>query len=142
MPYSGILAVTYRRLAEQWCVAVTWDECLAYGQCVKDWMPFPDTLEALAYLKQHYRLVILSNVDNTSFAHSNRKLGVSFDAVFTAQDIGSYKPSLRNFVYMTEKLSLAGLSKTDILHTAESLFHDHAPANQHGLASCLIHRRL
>ena len=28
-----------------------------------------------------------------------------------------------------------------MLHTAESLFHDHAPANRIGLKSCWIHRR-
>ena len=77
----------------------------------------------------------------SSFAHSQKKLGVEFDAVFTAEDIGSYKPSPRNFEYMLEKLSGRGIGKENILHTAESLFHDHAPANEFGLASCWIHRR-
>jgi 2-haloacid dehalogenase len=85
--------------------------------------------------------VILSNVDNESFALSNKKLGVTFDAVFTAEDIGSYKPSPRNFEYMLEKLEGYGIRKSEILHTAESMFHDHKPANDIGLASCWIHRR-
>ena len=139
--YSELLAVVYKRLAEEWGAAVSWDECLAYGRSIKDWPAFPDSADALTYLKQHHKLVILSNVDNESFAHSSRKLGVEFDAVFTAEDIGSYKPSPRNFEYMLEKLSLRGIKKGEILHTAESLFHDHAPANQFGLASCWIHRR-
>jgi len=139
--YSELLAVVYKRLAEEWGVAVSWDECLAYGRSIKDWPAFPDSAEALKYLKQHFKLVILSNVDNESFAHSNKKLGVDFDAIFTAEDIGSYKPSARNFEYMLEKLAQRGVKKGDILHTAESLFHDHAPANQFGLASCWIHRR-
>jgi len=141
MKYSELLAVVYRRLAEEWNVPVSWEECEAYGRSVKDWPAFPDSAEALAYLKKHYRLVILSNVDNTSFAHSHARLGVAFDAIYTAQDIGSYKPSSRNFDYMIEKLSSLGIVKSDILHTAESLFHDHAPANRHGLASCWIYRR-
>lgn len=141
MKYSELLAVVYRRLAEEWNVPVSWEECEAYGRSVKDWPAFPDSAEALTYLKKHYRLVILSNVDNTSFAHSYAKLGVAFDAIYTAQDIGSYKPSSRNFDYMIEKLSSLGIVKSDILHTAESLFHDHAPANRHGLASCWIYRR-
>jgi FMN phosphatase YigB (HAD superfamily) len=66
---------------------------------------------------------------------------VTFDAVYTAEDIGSYKPSPRNFTYMLDKLATLGLGKRDILHTAESLFHDHGPANGFGLASCWIHRR-
>ena len=119
----------------------SWDECLAYGNSIKDWPAFPDSAEALAYLKKHYKLVILSNVDNESFAASNKKLGVTFDAVYTAEDIGSYKPASRNFDYMLDKLKTLGLEKGDILHTAESLFHDHRPANDQGLANCWIFRR-
>jgi 2-haloalkanoic acid dehalogenase type II len=139
--YRDLLAVVCKRLAEEWGVAVTWDECVAYGRSVRDWPAFPDTAEALRYLKQHYRLVILSNIDNETFAFSNRKLGVEFDAILTAEDIGSYKPSPRNFEYMIDTLAGMGLKKTDILHTAESLFHDHGPANRFGLANCWIHRR-
>ncbi|MEH3147963.1 MAG: haloacid dehalogenase type II [Methylobacterium frigidaeris] len=139
--YRDLLAVVYKRLAEEWAVPVTWDECVAYGRSVRDWPAFPDSAEALAYLKQHYRLVILSNVDNESFSHSNRKLGVAFDAVYTAEDVGAYKPSSRNFDYMLRKLKALGVRKDQILHTAESLFHDHKPANAAGLASCWIHRR-
>ena len=106
-PYQALLAVVYKRLAEDWGVPVGWDECVDYGRSVRDWPAFADTAAALRYLKQHYKLVILSNVDNDSFSFSNRKLGVAFDAVFTAEDIGSYKPSPRNFEYMLEKLSAA-----------------------------------
>jgi 2-haloalkanoic acid dehalogenase type II len=141
MPYSRLLAMVYKRLAEEWGVPAPFDEALAYGRSIKDWPAFPDSAEALTYLKQHYRLVILSNVDNESFAFSNRKLGVTFDAIYTAEDIGSYKPAPRNFTYMLDKLATLGLGKGDILHTAESLFHDHGPANEFGLASCWIHRR-
>jgi len=141
MKYSELLAVVYKRLAEEWDVPASWEECQVYGNSVKDWPAFPDTLEALAYLKKHYKLVILSNIDNASFAHSNKRLRVPFDAIYTAQDVGSYKPSDQNFDYMIEKLQSLGLTKSDILHTAESLFHDHGPANRHGLASCWIYRR-
>lgn len=139
--YSELLAVVYKRLAEEWDVAVTWDECLAYGASVQNWPAFADSKEALRYLKQHYKLVILSNVDNASFAHSNQKLGVDFDARYTAEDIGSYKPSPRNFDYMLSQLERRGFAKSDILHTAESMFHDHVPAKQYGLANCWIYRR-
>ena len=141
MKYSELLAVVYKRLAEEWGLAAPHDECQAYGNSIKDWPAFPDSVEALAFLKKHYKLVILSNVDNASFAHSNQRLQVAFDAIYTAQDIGSYKPSDRNFDYMIAKLQGLGVAKSEILHTAESLFHDHAPANKHGLASCWIYRR-
>jgi putative hydrolase of the HAD superfamily len=144
-PYRDLLAIVYKRLAEQWGVHATHEDCVAYGRSVRDWPAFPDTAEALRYLKQHYRLVILSNVDNESFSFSNKKLGVDFDAVYTAEDIGSYKPARANFDYMLAKLGrgLGGnpIGVKDILHTAESMFHDHKPANEIGLASCWIYRR-
>ena len=139
--YSQLLAVVYKRLAEEWGIAVSWEECLAYGRSVKDWPAFDDSAEALAHLKDHYKLVVLSNVDNASFAGSDEKLGRPFHHVYTAEDAGSYKPSRRNFDYMLENLARLGVEKHEILHTAESMFHDHAPANEVGLANCWIYRR-
>ena len=141
MRYSDLLSVVYKRLAEAWGVCVTLDECEAYGASVKHWPAFPDSAEALQYLKQHYKLVIVSNVDNRSFAASNERLQVEFDAIYTAEDMGSYKPADRNFEYMLAKLETLGVGRGDILHTAESLFHDHVPANRHDLATCWIYRR-
>jgi 2-haloalkanoic acid dehalogenase type II len=139
--YSELLAVVYKRLAEHWGTPAEWSECLTFGRSIADWPAFPDSPAALKYLKQHYRLYPLTNVDNESFAHSNRKLEVQFDGVMTAEDIGSYKPSLRNFEYLLEKLEKHGIQRNQVLHVAQSLFHDHAPANELGLASCWIDRR-
>lgn len=139
--YRDVLAIVYKRLGEEWGVPPSWDECIAYGRSIGDWPAFADTVEALTYLKQHYKLVILSNVDNESFARTNRRLGVTFDAILTAEDVGAYKPSLANFEYLIDKLGVMGIDMGDVLHTAESLFHDHVPANRMGLASCWIHRR-
>lgn len=139
--YQELLAIVYKRLAEEWGVSHTHEECVAYGRSVRNWPAFEDSAKALQYLKQHYKLVILSNVDNESFTFSNAKLQVEFDAIFTAEDVGSYKPSPRNFDYMISKLGERGIGKDKILHTAESLFHDHKPANEIGLASCWIYRR-
>ena len=59
--YSDLLAVVYRRLAEDWGAEVTWEECQAYGLSVRQWPAFEDSRDALAYLKQHYKLVVLTN---------------------------------------------------------------------------------
>ena len=139
--YRELLAVVYRRLGEEWGVPPAWEECVTYGWSIGDWPVFADTVEALRYLKQHYKLVILSNVDNESFARTNQKLGVTFDAIMTAEDIGSYKPALANFEYLVARLGFMRIDMDDVLHTAESLFHDHGPANSIGLKSCWIHRR-
>lgn len=141
MRYQQLLSIVYKRLAEEWGVSASFAECEAYGQSVKNWPAFADSSGALQYLKKHYKLVILSNVDNDSFAGSNKRLGVEFDAIYTAEDIGSYKPSDRNFDYMLDKMKSLGVAKHEILHTAESMFHDHGPANRHNLTNCWIYRR-
>lgn len=140
--YSTLLAVVHARLAEDLGVRIHADLNDRFGGSVPDWPAFPDSAEALAYLKRHYRLVILSNVDRQSFAASNRKLGVTFDAVYTAEDIGSYKPDPRNFAHLLEHLEAdLGLGPKEVLHTAQSLYHDHVPAEQAGLARAWIDRR-
>jgi 2-haloacid dehalogenase len=141
MVYSELLAHVHRRLAEEWGVATSEADHRAFGGSVGDWPAFADSAAALAYLQPFYKLVILSNVDRNSFAQSSKRLGVTFDAVFTAEDIGSYKPDLRNFRHMIETLKQAGHAERDILHVAQSLFHDHAPANAAGLHSAWIDRR-
>jgi 2-haloacid dehalogenase len=142
MPYSQLLAVVYRRIADEWKVVVRNEEANIFGASVPDWPAFADSAEALQYLKKFYKLVILSNVDRVSFRASNARLGVDFDAVYTAMDVGAYKPSLQNFEYMLGRLREDfNLHPKDILHTAQSLFHDHAPANRIGLASAWIDRR-
>ncbi|WP_420392072.1 haloacid dehalogenase type II [Acuticoccus sp.] len=140
-PYRDILATVYRRLAEGWRLEASHEEAEAYGRSVARWPAFPDSAAALRRLKARHRLVILSNVDNASFAGSARVLGVAFDAVYTAEDVGSYKPSAANFAYMLARLAERGVAPGDVLHVAESLFHDHVPATRLGLATCWIHRR-
>lgn len=141
MPYTDLLSHVHARLAGAWGVADDPVENARFGASVGDWPAFPDTVAALHALHQRYRLVILSNVDRRSFQATQARLGVAFDAIYTAQDIGSYKPDCRNFVYLLERQAADGFQKSDILHVAQSLFHDHAPANAVGLASAWIDRR-
>ncbi len=139
--YSELLEKVHERLSRRFGVVPDAEAAKAFGQSVGDWPAFPDSAEALRYLKQHFKLIILSNVDRASFARSNARLVVEFDHVFTAEEIGSYKPDLRNFEYMLDRVGEAGISKEELLHTAQSLFHDHVPANRLGIASAWIDRR-
>ena len=141
MRYSDLLAIVHRRLAEEWGVRTTWEDCVEYGRSVRQWPAFSDSVSTLRRLRKRFSLAILSNVDNVSFEHSRQRLGAEFDYVYTAEDIGSYKPKLRNFHYMLEKMARRGIAQRQILHVAESLFHDHAPANEVGLRNCWINRR-
>jgi len=141
-PYPVILANCHKALGLRFGIPSSQAEQTAFGASVRDWPAFPDSAEALSYLKQHYKLFILSNIDRASFAHSNKKLGVEFDGVYTAEDIGSYKPDERNFHYLLERLEGDhGIKKGALLHVAQSLFHDHVPAKNLGLASAWIDRR-
>jgi 2-haloalkanoic acid dehalogenase type II len=142
MVYMQLLSVVYKRLAKAWGVPVTDEEANIFGASVPDWPEFPDSPRALQYLKKHFTLVTLTNCDRLSYRGSHLRLRVEFDAIYTAQDVGSYKPSPRNFEYMLRRLKEDfGFESRDILHTAQSLFHDHAPANQFGLATAWVDRR-
>ncbi|MFQ5756341.1 MAG: haloacid dehalogenase type II [Acidiferrobacterales bacterium] len=139
--YSDLLALVYKKLATHWGVTISDVEAVKFGKSIQDWSPFPDSVDALAYLNGHYeKLVILSNVDRDSFASSNRLLKVKFGEIYTAEDIGSYKPELRNFEYMLRQLESQGFLKSDILHVAQSKFHDLTPATEIGLATAWIDR--
>jgi 2-haloacid dehalogenase len=139
--YRDLLAKVHGAMASHWKLKSTAALDTAFGLSIPDWPAFPDTRDALAWLKQHYRLVILSNVDRQSFAATNMKLGVTFDAIRTAEDIGTYKPDPRNFEDLLQTVAGLGHPKTDLLHVAQSLFHDIVPAEQLGIRRCWINRR-
>lgn len=139
--YRELLARVHARIAAELGVTASGAENTAFGASIGAWPAFPDSPQALAYLKRHFKLVILSNVDRESFRASNVRLGVEFDAILTAQDIGSYKPDPRNFAALIAKVTELGYGKGELLHVAQSLYHDHVPAQQAGLKTAWIDRR-
>ncbi|MDX1379610.1 MAG: HAD hydrolase-like protein [Xanthomonadales bacterium] len=142
LPYPDVLAAVHAELAASTGLVTTAELDCDFGRSVPHWPAFADSAEALRSLAQRYRLVILSNVDRASFAASERKLGIRFDAVYTAEDIGSYKPAPRNFDYLVKQVRRDfGLGPDAILHTAQSLHHDHVPARAIGLANAWIDRQ-
>jgi 2-haloacid dehalogenase len=141
LAYPEVLQAAFRRTAADLGLPVTDEDVQALGRSVPDWPAFPDSAEALARLAQHYRLVILSNVHAQGVAGSIARLGVDFDLVLTAQAISSYKPSDRNFAVLLERVTEVGATPQTLLHVAQSLFHDHVPAERAGLTSVWIDRR-
>ena len=113
-------------------------ECRAFASSVGEWPAFPDTPAALRALQSRYRLAIVSNVDDDLFALTALRLGIAFDWVVTAEQAKSYKPASANFRLALERI---GLPRNRILHVAQSLYHDIAPANALGLASVWVNRR-
>ncbi|HSA91985.1 MAG TPA: haloacid dehalogenase type II [Terriglobales bacterium] len=113
-------------------------EADALPASLPEWPPFSDTVEALKRLKTRFQLAIISNTDDDLFAETAKRLEVPFDFVITAQQVGSYKPSLNNFQRAIERI---GLPATQVLHCAQSRFHDIAPARSLGLATVWVNRR-
>jgi 2-haloalkanoic acid dehalogenase type II len=144
MSYCDLLATIHPYIAKELnCGPPSEAENKAFGDSVGKWPAFPDTVDALRRLAKQYKLVVLSNVDRKSFftTNSGPLQGVLFDAIITAQDVGSYKPSLKNFDYMLETVKEKfGVEKAQVLQTAQSQFHDHHPAKKMGVKSCWIVR--
>jgi 2-haloalkanoic acid dehalogenase type II len=139
--YPAILARTFRGVGAELGAGVTDADAERFGQSVPDWPAFSDSHGALTALASRYKLIILSNVDRESFAASNRRLGVTFTSVLTAQDIGSYKPDPANFAALLTEAGRLGVGEGKLLHVAQSLFHDHVPAQQAGLPTVWINRQ-
>lgn len=139
--YPQVLELVFEDIARDFGVEPRRADAEAFGESVSDWPAFDDSAGSLAYLARHYRLGVISNVDRASFAASNTKLGVAFDVIVTAEDAGAYKPNLQPFSLAIDALSELGIGFDSILHTAQSLFHDHAPGKELGLATCWIDRQ-
>jgi 2-haloacid dehalogenase len=137
-PYGDILVDVMRGLGEQFGFVASATEARALAASVGDWPAFADSAGALAALQRRYKLAIVSNVDDDLFAASQRRLGVTFDWIVTAQQARSYKPSLNNFHVALDRI---GLPHDQVLHVAQSLFHDHVPARHLGLDTVWVNRR-
>jgi len=128
--YPDILAEVARRIATANGLPMGDEDARSFGQSVGDWPAFPDRTDALRALSERFKLVILSNVDRTSFARSNERLAVKFDAIITAEDVGSYKPDPQNFDTLRATVDGMGIARHELLHVGESLYHDVLPANR------------
>jgi 2-haloalkanoic acid dehalogenase type II len=139
--YPAVLAESFRRIGASLGVEVSDDWADKLGASVPSWPAFPDSPDALASLANDYKLIIVSNVHREGFAGSNVRLGVAFDRIITAEDVGAYKPAANHFNALDTALAELDVPRERLLHVAQSLRHDHAPAKRHGLASVWINRR-
>jgi 2-haloacid dehalogenase len=139
-PYRRIVAEVYRQMAHEFDMPIDEDQALGFAISVGTWPPFADSCAALKWLKTRYKLYILSNVDETSISGSLAQLDIGFDGVFTAEAIGSYKPDARNFTYLIDAVERRGTKRNKLVHVAQSLFHDHVPAQAAGLKTIWVDR--
>ncbi|MGH3457788.1 HAD-IA family hydrolase [Aeromicrobium sp.] len=139
--YPDVLATAFRRTGDTLGHPVSDAWAKRLGSSVPNWPPFPDSADALARLAEHYQLIILSNVHRDGFAGSNKHLRGDFAAIITAEDVGAYKPAENHFRALDATLPGLGVDRTELLHVAQSLFHDHVPAKREGLPSVWINRQ-
>lgn len=140
MAYPEVLAEVARRIGRRFDLPVTDADAASFAASIARWPPFPDTTAALSRLHNRYRLAVLSNVDRKSFAATQKALGIEFDLVCTAEEIGSYKPDPRNFRFLLARLEELGIDQDELLHAAQSLFHDVKPAGALGIRTAWVDR--
>jgi 2-haloacid dehalogenase len=138
MRYRDVLARSLHGLCAELGFSTSDDDAHGFAEAVGDWPAFHDTAPALRRLQARFRLGVITNCDRDLFARSNRRLGVTFDWVVTAEDARAYKPSLVPFERAFETIEVP---RDRILHVAQSLYHDHVPAKHLGLTTVWVDRR-
>ena len=136
--YKNVLRGVAQKFGEQLGFSPTESEVDAFANSIKTWRPFPDTVAALKRLKDRYKLAIISNVDDGLFVFSAHQLQVEFDWIITAEQAGSYKPSMNNFNLAMQRM---GIPPEKILHVGASIYHDIIPANALGFTTVWINRK-
>ena len=135
--YRDILARAARQVGERLQVEISEHQAHDFAASLTIWEPFPDTVAALQTLSRKFKIGIISNVDDDLFAFSKAKLQATFKVVVTAEQVESYKPSLKNF---EEVLRRTGIAKQQWLHAGQSIYHDVVPATQIGIESVWVNR--
>lgn len=138
LKYREVLKRLVQAFGERLNFIPTDAEAESLAESIKDWEPFPDTVEALKALKKSYKLTIISNIDDDLFAATAKKLEVEFDWIITAEQVKSYKPSRQNFEFALQRM---GITPEKLLHIAQSVYHDIIPTRSMGLSSVWVNRR-
>jgi 2-haloacid dehalogenase len=136
--YRDVLQSVVRGFAGRLQFEATPAEIRSLHESIRAWPPFPDTIAALRELQKRYKLVVISNIDDDLFAETRNHLNVEFEAVITAQQARSYKPSINNFQLALRRLAL---SSDRLLHAAQSVYHDVVPARSLGIATVWVNRK-
>jgi 2-haloalkanoic acid dehalogenase type II len=136
-PYRQILRDSLAETFAAHQVKLSSEEASRLGKQIGHWQPFPDTCDTLQRLATRYKLAILSNIDDDILMQSVSKLGVKFDALFTAQQLQSYKPNPPHF---QAALDWFQRPPDHYLHCAFGFKYDQAPALALGMRTVWVKR--
>jgi 2-haloacid dehalogenase len=135
--YREVLRRVTRRFGDHFGFTSTNAEVDRFADSVGDWPLFDDTNEALRRLSEHFRLAVVSNVDDDLFRDTARHFDVTFDDVITGEQVQTYKPDLAPFETAFTRL---GVPPNRLLHVAQSVYHDVNPAGRLGLSCVWVQR--
>ncbi len=137
-PYREVLRRTFAGMAKDLGFAPQADELETFVEALPRWLPFPDTVASLRALADAgHRLAIISNIDDDLFAETAARLEVKFDYVITAASARCYKP--REAIF-ERALSSFGVAPGEVLHCAQSRFHDLVTARRLGMQTVHVVR--
>ena len=138
-PYREVLAEASARLMRQLGHPLPAERANVLPESLARWRPFPEAAASLRALRHAgLRLAILSNVDRDLLALSIGRLGVSPDAIVTAEDAGSYKPAPGHWNLFRAR---TGAPAERTVHVGASRYHDIMPARALGYRTVFINRR-
>ncbi len=140
-PFTAMLPLIYRDIAAQWDIEARDNEAREFQESIQSWPAFPDTVASLTELKKWYRLVAVTNADAWALRYMSATMDDPFDERITCDEVGVNKPNPRVFDFVLEKLAPLGIGKNDILHAAQSQYHDIGPAMKLGFSTMWIERR-
>lgn len=135
------LVRVYKEIAPDLGLPATDAHAARLRDAVQGWKPFADSVAAMARLKQEYRLIAMTNAQRWAFEHFSAALGHPFHAAFTVDDTGTEKPDPAFFHKVFAFVETEGASRDDILHVAQSQYHDIGVSRELGMTNCWIERR-
>lgn len=136
--YREVLRRTVFSMSKEFGVEVSEEAASRFAASVPRWPVFPDTARFLRDMgSRGYKRYILSNVDNDLLGGTIRNSGLEIDGFVTAEEVRSYKPSAAHW---EEFFRRTGSKKEEVLHVAQSIYHDIVPTQQLGIASAWVNR--
>jgi putative hydrolase of the HAD superfamily len=138
---SHVMADVYLHTARELGLPTDATAAMAFQSEVLRWPAFEDSAQALRRLRRHFRLVAMTNADRVAFTAYAHTLGNPFHDGVTADEAQYPKPDPRFFSFNLGRQSAHGFKQDEILHVAQSQYHDIGVARSLGYATCWIERR-